>query len=85
MHFAMHAISNHVEVLNKVTPIDLPVQSAVLLSLTGWLSNMETIIGWRKAIGFVQVLNFRTDIIELPINLPVQSAALFCLCGRGLS
>ncbi len=36
MHFAMHAFSSHVEVLNKVTPIDLPVQSAVLFSLTGW-------------------------------------------------
>ncbi len=37
MHFAMHAFSSHVEVLNKVTPIDLLVQSAVLFSLTGWL------------------------------------------------
>ena len=36
MHFAMHAFSSHVEVLNKVTPIDLLVQSAVLFSLTGW-------------------------------------------------
>ena len=30
MHFVMYAFSNHVEVLNNVTPIDLPVQSAVL-------------------------------------------------------
>ena len=30
VHFAMHAFSNHVEVLHNVTPIDLPVQSAVL-------------------------------------------------------
>ena len=30
MHFVMHAFSNHVEVLNNVTPIDLPAQSAVL-------------------------------------------------------
>ena len=37
MHFAIHAFSSHVEVLNKVTPIDLLVQSAVLFSLTGWL------------------------------------------------
>ena len=37
MHFAMYAFSNHVEILNKVTPIDLLVQSAVLFSLTGWL------------------------------------------------
>ena len=36
MHFAMHAFSSHVEVLNEVTPIDLLVQSAVLFSLTGW-------------------------------------------------
>ena len=36
MHFAMYAFSNHAEVLNKVTPIDLLVQSAVLFSLTGW-------------------------------------------------
>ena len=36
MHFAMHAFSSHVEVLNKVTPIDLPVQSAVLFSPMGW-------------------------------------------------
>ena len=35
MHFTMHASRSHDEVLNKVTPIDLPVQSAVLLSLTG--------------------------------------------------
>ena len=38
MHFAMHAFSNHVQVLHNVTPIDLLVQSAVLFSLTGWLS-----------------------------------------------
>ena len=37
MHFAMHAFSSHAEVLNKVTPIDLLEQSAVLFSLTGWL------------------------------------------------
>ncbi len=45
MHFAMHAFSSYVEVLNKVTPIDLLVQSAVLFSLTGWYSPpME---GWQ--------------------------------------
>ncbi len=37
MHFAMHAFSSHVEVLNKVTPIDLLAQSAALFSLTEWL------------------------------------------------
>ena len=30
MHFVMYAFSNHVGVLNNVTPIDLPVQSAAL-------------------------------------------------------
>ena len=50
MHFAMYAFSNHVQILHNVTPIDLLVQSAVLFSLTGWLSNMKTIICWRKAV-----------------------------------
>ncbi len=30
MHFVIHALSNHIGVLHNVTPIDLPVQSAVL-------------------------------------------------------
>ena len=30
MHFVMYVPSNHVVVLHNVTPIDLPVQSAVL-------------------------------------------------------
>ncbi len=61
MHFAMHAFSSHAEVLNKVTPIDLLVQSAVLFSLTGWLLRistvytfiqfMETKTKWRKRLG----------------------------------
>ena len=36
MHFAMYVFSNHGQALHNVTPIDLLVQSAVLLSLTGW-------------------------------------------------
>ena len=32
LHFAMHALRNHVEVLRNVTPIDLLVQSAILFS-----------------------------------------------------
>ena len=60
MHFAIHAFSSHVEVLNKVTPIDLLAQSAVLFSLTGWLCGictiysfirfMETKTKWRKRL-----------------------------------
>ncbi len=60
MHFAMHAFSSHVEVLNEVTPIDLLVQSAVLFSLTGWLSNMETIIGWCKQLQLFKNSTFST-------------------------
>ena len=30
MHFVMSAFSNHVDVLDNVTPIDLPAQSVVL-------------------------------------------------------
>ena len=30
MHFVMSALSDHAVVLHNVTPIDLPVQSAVL-------------------------------------------------------
>ena len=30
MHFVIHVFSNHAEVLHSVTPIDLPVQSAIL-------------------------------------------------------
>ncbi len=36
MHFVMHAFSNHVRVLNKVMPIDLPAQSAILLFNNLW-------------------------------------------------
>ncbi len=35
MHFAMHAFSSHVEILNEVTPIEPVGQSVALLCLYG--------------------------------------------------
>ena len=70
MHFAMHAFSSHVEVLNKITPIDLLAQSAVLFSLTGWLQRGAVEKVFHRVVG--ADLYVRPNTCRVSINKIVR-------------